>query len=407
MILSNYMKIINRLKTFKQYLKHIYPICGYTPHNSKPDKIFIYGFYGAGNLGDEIILESILAQLRSIKKYQFIIISKNPVKIYKDYGITSINPNFIKILMPFIKRKTRKGILLVGGGGIVKDYGNSHKTLKKFFNVINVFLNYNFKTMLYSAGVENIQYPESAKIVRTTLNKFDILTVRDSNSKGLLKSLGINKDIFITGDPAVIKLSNNTSSNVSKIKQPCILISLRHWYEKGYFNSDENIFERFLLELSYAINEIIEKYNAKFLFIPFRTEPIDDDRKILNKVVEKIVNKDNITIIKKCVTNKTVGKYYDIADITIGMRLHSIILSFSHLIPMIALSYSSKVKDFMNEIKLDNYCIDITKVTKSALIHDVDDIIGNYTVIRQDLRCKRTIYIDKLNQNVNLLNNLL
>jgi hypothetical protein len=63
------MRIISTLKKYAQSLSYFYPFYGYHPSINKPNKIFIYGCYGVGNLGDEIILESILFCIRIEYEY--------------------------------------------------------------------------------------------------------------------------------------------------------------------------------------------------------------------------------------------------------------------------------------------------------------------------------------------------
>lgn len=59
-------------------------------------KIVISGFYGAGNLGDESILSSILSSIKNqYPNAEFTILSFNPVETSKLYSVNAIfRPDF-------------------------------------------------------------------------------------------------------------------------------------------------------------------------------------------------------------------------------------------------------------------------------------------------------------------------
>lgn len=373
----------------------------------KTKKIFIYGVYGVGNLGDEAILKCILDQLNSIEDYQKIVISKRPNFIYKDYKKPSIHPFAFKIMASLLKSRSHFPLLLVGGGGILKDYGNSPKVLKKFLKIPMIGLENNYKTMLYSAGVENLEFYESKHYIQNLLNQFDIITVRDPYSKKRLEAIGVQKNIYITGDPAVLLLSDFQKCSSTMQKRLLITINLRHWFEKGYFATNEKIFDRFISSLANSLDILIKNYNSIIYFIPFRTMPFDNDLEIIRRVLSEMRYKEKTSVHERVPNFTELRKIFSHTDITIGMRLHSAIFSFSSLKPMIALSYSSKVKDFMNSIEMAQFCLDIKDINSDNIINLVNNIIKNKQNIQYHLYEKRKQYLKNLERNTFLLKKLL
>lgn len=373
----------------------------------KTKKIFIYGVYGVGNLGDEAILKCILDQLNSIEDYQKIVISKRPDFIYKDYKKPSIHPFAFKIMASLLKSRSHFPLLLVGGGGILKDYGNSPKVLKKFLKIPMIGLENNYKTMLYSAGVENLEFYESIQFLKNVLNQFDIITVRDLYSKKRLEAIGIKKNIYVTGDPAVLLFSDIQKCKASTKKSPYITVNLRHWYEKGYFTTNEIFFDRFISTLANSLDFLIKNYDALIQFVPFRTMPFDNDLDIIKKVLSEMSYKEKTIVYERAPNFTELRKIFSHTDITIGMRLHSAIFSFSSLKPMIALSYSSKVKDFMNSIEMAQFCLDIKDINSDNIINLVNNIIKNKQNIQYHLYEKRKQYLKNLERNTFLLEKLL
>jgi polysaccharide pyruvyl transferase CsaB len=370
-------------------------------------KFFIYGIYGAGNIGDEAILQSILLHLKKITNYQKIIISKKPDVIYNEYQKPSIHPLLYSKISHLLNKRSNSSILLMGGGGILKDYGNSPATLKKFLKVPMVGLKNKYKTMLYSAGVEKIIFKESRILLADILNQFDILTVRDPYSKERLEELGVQKQIYVTGDPAVLLFLDIGNNKIFKKNNPLIIVTLRHWFEKGYFHTDERIFNQFLLKFAYSLDKIIEEFNASILFIPFRIVPFDNDNKIIQAVKSKMKYTQKVSLLEKIPSYAYLNKIYSLADVTIGMRLHSLIFSFSSLTPMVAISYSCKIKDFMNYINLEDFSFNINDFVPEHLFNKIEYIFNNKEEINHSLYFKRKEYLDKLNKNIILLQDLL
>ena len=90
------------------------------------------------------------------------------------------------------------------------------------------------KTVLCGIGVENIRYPKSKKIICKVLNKTNLITVRDENSKKTLQQMGITNEIKVTADPAIL-LNNNLSKIKWPNSSPKIMICVRHWFDKGFY----------------------------------------------------------------------------------------------------------------------------------------------------------------------------
>lgn len=399
----NFMTKLRLLKSTNS-LKLFYPL---TSPFKKAKKIFIYGVYGAGNLGDEAILKCILSQLETLSEYQTIILSKKPDLIYKDYKKTSVHPYIFKKAQFFLNSRSFSSILILGGGGILKDYENTPTALKNFMEIPMIALKNKYKTMLYSAGVENIIFNESRDILKRILNQFDILTVRDPYSKERLKKLGVQKQIYVTGDPAVLLLSNMKGKRNFDIDHPLIVVSLRNWFEKGYFQTNEKSFNNFLSVLAYSLDIIVEKFNAKILFLPFRTVPFDNDKDVMNYVASKMNHKQNIFILQKVPTFDQLKSIYAQTVLTIGMRLHSLIFSFSSLTPMIAISYSKKIIDFMNYINMNDFTLTIDNFSTKSFLNLTEEIFDNFEKLQHSIFINRNEYLNRLDKNYKLLQSLL
>ena len=90
------------------------------------------------------------------------------------------------------------------------------------------------------------------------------------------------------------------------------------------------------------------------------------------------------------------------------MRLHSIILATSLGVPTLALSYMSKVEDYMNYINQGRFCFDVEKeIEEKRLKKAIEEMMNNYGEISQQLMLASSNLSRKLQLNVEILSQLL
>ena len=84
------------------------------------NKIFITGYYGFGNTGDEAILVSMLGHLRELRQdLQITVTSAMPENTETIYGVKSILWSDALAMLEAIRQAD---LVIIGGGGIFHDY---------------------------------------------------------------------------------------------------------------------------------------------------------------------------------------------------------------------------------------------------------------------------------------------
>lgn len=348
----------------------------------KVKEIIIHGFYGHGNLGDDLILLSIFSEINRIPGISIKVFCTNPKEINKLYSIEGINSAIVYFnvfqIVRQIKALLKCDLFILGGGGLLKDYGKSSKSLKKWFYWLRIAQILRKKTVLLAVGVENIRYSKSKEILKKYLKKVDLITVRDEDSENILRKLGINNNIKVISDPSILLTNQEINSKKELSKPPKIIISVRHWYDEGKYIKDLNLNENFLKVLSKVVDYLIEKYNAKIYFIPMRIIPYDDDRKVAKDIVLESKYKDFVT---RYTSSLGVNELLDLlsdCDLVIGMRLHSLIIASSLGIPIIALEYMPKIKGFMKSIKQLEYCHDLNTISFENLRDSIESTFKHH-----------------------------
>ncbi len=334
-------------------------------------KITIHGFYGKGNLGDEAILKALLQEFSKFPDIKVVVFSSNPKQVSKTHGVRSIHSQGKRFFLRRIWEIKTSNLFILGGGGLLKDYGNDSSSLKEWLRLLQFAKKLNVKTALCAIGVENIRYDESRKLIRDALNKVDLITVRDCSSKDILREIGVTNEIKVVSDPVVLLININADRIKDNLISSRVIICIRHWFSKGFYIEKPEVNENFIQSLSTAADFLIEHYNTKIDFIPFRTTSYDDDRIVVKQVVSYMKHKDKIYIHSSA---PEVDEFIEIvrqSSLVIGMRLHSLILGTSIGVPVIGLEYMPKVKEYMRSIKQGEYSLDLETITSKKLINKI------------------------------------
>ncbi|MHA1401955.1 MAG: polysaccharide pyruvyl transferase family protein, partial [Candidatus Heimdallarchaeaceae archaeon] len=334
---------------------------------------------GQGNLGDEAILKALLQEFSKFPNIKVVVFSSNPKQVFITHRVRSVQSQGRWSLLRRIWEIKTSDLFILGGGGLLKDYGNDSSNIKRWLRLLRFAKRLSVKTALCAVGVENIRYDESKKLIRDALDEVNLVTVRDRNSKDILIDIGVTNEVTVVTDPAVLLANINASKKIKDISMPPkVIICIRHWFDKGFYIEKPEINENFMWSLGATADFLVQQYNAEIDFIPFRTTSYDDDRIVAKQVVSYIKHKDG-THIHSHVPG--VDEYIEMAkqsSLVIGMRLHSLILGTSVGVPVIGLAYMPKVKAYMGSIDQSEYCLDLETITSEKLIGLIESIFKNY-----------------------------
>lgn len=334
-------------------------------------KISIHGFYGQGNLGDEAILKALLQEFSKFSDIKVVVFSSKPKQVSLTHGVSSVHSKGRRSILRRIWEIKTSDLFILGGGDLLKDYGNNSSSLTGWLRLLRFAKRLNVKTALFAVGVENIRYDKSGKLIKEALDGVDLITVRDCNSKDILRDIGVTNEIKVVSDPAVLLTNIHADKIEDNLISSKVIICIRHWFSKGFYIEKPEVNENFIQSLSVMADFLIEHYNTKIDFIPFRTTSYDDDRIVAKQVVSYMKHKDKIHIYSYA---PEVDEFIEMAkqsSLVIGMRLHSLILATSIGVPVIGLEYMPKVRAYMESIKQSEYSLDLETITSEKLINKI------------------------------------
>jgi len=351
------------------------------------NKIIIHGFYGHGNLGDEAILESLLKEFGKFPELEITVFSSRPQEVSRMYQVRSINSIRKKTILRRIYEIKKSKLFILGGGGLLRDTGGNSVNIKNWLKPLILAQRLGTKTVLCGIGVENIRYPKSKKIICKVLNKTNLITVRDENSKKTLQQMGITNEIKVTADPAIL-LNNNLSKIKWPNSSPKIMICVRHWFDKGFYIENQKANKNFINSLSIAADFLIEHYNATVDFIPMRTITDDDDGIVARQILSQMKYKNKTWVCSVVPKPREFIEMLKKYSLIIGMRLHSLILATSAGIPVIGFEYMPKVKAYMASISQGEYSLSMTTINSDKLIQLTKNTFEHYDFRAQTIISK-------------------
>lgn len=410
-------------------------------------KILIVDLHCASNRGDAAILEGVIASLRkyfpdteitvmtdypnsarlinqvhSVKQamvpFRWANLRKNIASIYalvaavfSRWGITLPGMRIMReklLIEPYMEAD----LVVSNGGGFLNDFyapGNLGRLWGLYFAKL-----LGKPVVLYAQSIGPLNRTPYRQVARYVLNKVDLITLRDSRSKEILKSIGVNRPpIYVTADAAFTmpltsskpiqlwRYEDNIPMDKSGLK---VSISVREW---PYYTVS-NGHKRYLATMAALADWLISEKNAQIIFVSTCTGFAgyhNDDRIAAHEVIEcmKYCKKKNPVILYGEYIPQELSAIYGYMDLHIGTRMHSNILAMLSGTPFVAVQYEFKTGELMKVFGLEEYLSDINHIEFEDLKEKVDKALANREQIKNQISSKLPETIDKSQRSAQLI----
>jgi polysaccharide pyruvyl transferase WcaK-like protein len=233
------------------------------------------------------------------------------------------------------------------------------------------------KMGMYDVGIGPVSTDLGKKMLRTLVDQMDFVTIRDEGSIPELKEAGAWRDEVILAADAAVNSPYTPDQEIQTIldaeglELPTEFIAINvnpyldSWAGATSAGLDR---ETFLTEYASALRSVWDRIRVPYLFVCTQHMDVDISTELQGRLAPEM-----------CVgrfSNRTCG-HQDIkavlgrASLTVGMRLHSIILSASMRVPVVGLVYQPKVEYFLETNGLGDqklYFKDFSAANLEALI---------------------------------------
>lgn len=378
----------------------------------KCDRILLSAFIGSDNLGDEAIFLALLGKLETtLPKPRLTVISMNADKTRRLLQGRSTNGRprasvnrrrFLPFAIP------RHDVCVFGGGGIVQDE-SSILNLIYFLAQIQIAKLFGKVVALAFVGVGPLNSRVSRVCAKLALSNLALCVVRDQESKRLMDRLGVTGTDVICCSDIVLDLECRLRSDKSaEANGGYLLLSLRHWYSQSSTVVPAS-FKSGRIDAGTRMDALLRNLADELAIF------LDANKEF--SIVAVPCYGDRDALVHMALRNRLDRKYRERfrlhaslsdpchyvrlaagARCVIGMRLHSLVLASLSAAPLVALSYSSKVNAFMEQVGLAEQVIDIaTEPELGGFASCLESALTNSAVMASTIE-KRTRGLRKANQ---------
>jgi polysaccharide pyruvyl transferase CsaB len=340
---------------------------------AKTKKVVISGYYGFNNIGDEAVLASVIQALRrEMPGLDITVLSHDPLKTEKEYGVKAANRWRIAQIWPVLKGCD---LFISGGGSLLQDV-TGPKSILYYLALIWMACFLKKPVMIYAQGIGPVKRPWARKLMGLVLNKVDLISVRDEESRADLEAMRISRPpVKVTVDPVMgleepkERVLPESLKHLDRTKGKLAGISLRHW--PGLKHEE-------LAELG----DFLVRRGFQVVFLPFHFPgDIAVCREVAKLMKEKsYLIKDNLSALDMM---NVVGEM----DLVIGMRLHALIMAGAQRVPFAAVSYDPKVERYARQMGQAVAC-SVETLSCQDLQKVVEQILANYSLIKETLSDK-------------------
>jgi polysaccharide pyruvyl transferase CsaB len=330
----------------------------------QPYRIGISGSYGGLNLGDEAILESIVRQLRASVPAEITVFTRD-----SEDSLNRHDVNNAVVIRQMTREEARAEIekldlLILGGGGILYD-----RDVELYLREVALAHEAEVPVVVYAISAGPLNEPNNRKLIAKHLNLAAAITVRDRLSVKLLEEAGVEKEIILTADPAVLLTPDALPADTLKresldVRERLIGFSVR---EPGPAAPDIDI-EHYHALLANSADFMVARLDANVVFVPMELRKLDVQQS--HAVVARMQYAQRATVLKGEYTSTQMLSLIGHFQFCVGMRLHFLIFAALQSIPFVALPYASKVQGLLEDLDIPRP--PMKDITTGGLIAHID-----------------------------------
>jgi len=377
--------------------------------SAKLDKacnIALSGHFGENNVGDDILLLALVDGLsKTLNLNQLVIFTADVTKTGALLAREKRNSENIKLvysgrwglrqpLLPFwqslswlaetVATLKKSDLHLIGPGTIIKDSNRFFVAFWLARAVLSLLLRRSFAFI--GIGVGEVKFCHSKLLIRWLLNLAKFITVRDSSSLAELEALRVHTPVMASYPDLSFTCSHSPekSGAASQIKR--IGLNFRKFKVKHFPERVIQSYEKAIMELLRTLPDDVE-----LVFYSFCNESHQSDLEMFAQI-EKYSADNHFKLSNYSYANLTeLCSNIATCDVFVGTRYHSVLLAIQAGVPTIGLSYEGKTLNFMKDVDLSDFVVDVSIVSSVSLVDVWAKVISEYTRYQNRLSQKRCI----------------
>jgi len=244
------------------------------------------------------------------------------------------------------------------------------------------------KTMVYAAQIgpfaSGVAGRCAAFLSRQVLDRVDLITVRGRISARWLRELGVRRPrVYVTADPAYLLpgisrmeatalLSKQSHSTCDKPLVGINVSSLiwRFGFAQAGVSDDGGARrERYIEGMVLASEFLVHELGARVVLLPHVFGASHDDVALCEEIRGRVECGESVGVIREEREPEELKGIIGLFDMFVAARHHPLIHSVSQGVPTIAIDYTFKMREVMEELGCEEWVIDMANFDAKDLIH--------------------------------------
>ena len=393
-----------------------------------------FGGFGLGNFGNEITLQAILYHLRryfphvevgcicthpEVTATYFNIktlpISGKLVSVWKPNNLLArgLRSFFIGIpceiyrwLEALIKLKHIDALIVPGTGLLTDAYGLRGWGPYGLFKWSLIAKLRGCKLLFISVGAGPLDSQIGRLLVRSSLALADFRSYRDSETKDHLRSIGAGKSSDRIYPDLAFSIVDEIRPEFANPNRRRLVIGLGLMLYHGRLSSDQardSTYKRYLEQLVvFAKWLLAQDYDVRLLIGEISDRSVTAELKLMLKNSLEDYNEQRI-IDEPASSVEDLLAQLSQTDAVVATRFHNILLALALNKPVISISFHQKCTSLMQDMGLQEYCLDIHTLDASKLIEQFCQLEENSGSLKDMIREKVAERRKALDEQYNLI----
>jgi len=346
-------------------------------NEKKKGNILIMSSSGYRNVGNEAIIKVIIDHIKKINpQAKLVMNSYDPNYSYNIHKIKTCKRVGLSLFITLL----RSNYVMIAGDELINiQFSEWLQNKPIFYRLTHIFEAklriftallakiLNKKVIFYAVGISSMPNTFMKFLTYIAFNTSDFVSVRNNESKEILKYMGVKKNILMVNDPSFylkpinkLKAKKYLSKEGIDINKFLVGLSLRPLGDKK-LNSD------LIKRLSKTINCLLEQKNIEivcFIFSKHPYNPLENDAAITQELKKHIKNNTSFKIINYGYAPDEIKGMVGHMNYFVGMRLHSVIFASSMKVSFVCIPYNIKHKLILKQFNQENKIIELHELNK-------------------------------------------
>ena len=288
-------------------------------------RVALAGYYGFGNLGDELLLRASLHGLErvGVGRERVIVLSHNPEGTSREHGVATVSRWSLRAVRGALSESET---LLLGGGGLFQD-SSSLRSCLWYWGLLRLARLCGARPWALGQSIGPLRSPLARWLTRDALRSCHVLHLRDEPSMDWAERLGLRATL---GEDLALTLATPRRGDCAGVEgRPTLLLNLRPHRDTA----------RFAALIEHHIKDFTAN-GGEAVGVALSPE----DEALLNGLREE--GALSIERVTRATGLEDAASLWKNAARAVGMRLHFAVLSALFGVPLAVLPYDPKVRAF-------------------------------------------------------------